>query len=276
MPATKRRHLFWTLGNLMLIGGLYLLLYVGGLYAQADYQRMAARGDSDIDAPRTLMGAPPAALSSDTLSVAPHTAAERPAADLPAFQAPVLNSEGQIVSAPPSATMAAHSSSVERIVIPSIKLDSKVIEVGWQLEAQGGQQVAVWQVAEYAVGQHQGSANPGEGGNVVLAGHAGGFGKVFRDLYYVHPGEPIIVYSAGRQFRYTVQERVIVTETGATQEQRAANAQLIAPSDHELITLVTCWPLTGPDRYTQRVIIRAMPFDPAPAPGGSVAAQTIR
>jgi len=275
-PATRRRRLYWTLGNLLLLAGLYLLLYVGGVYAEIEYHRMAARGDSDIAAPRVLMaGVTGQADIATNLPPAPATPpADAPAA-LPAFQAPVLN-RGDARAAPLPAANAERPASVERIVIPSIKVDSKVIEVGWELREQNGRQVAVWQVAEYAVGQHRGSANPGEGGNVVLAGHVGGYGKVFRDLFYVRPGEPVVLYSAGRQFLYTVQDRLVVTEEGASAEQRAANAALIAPTDHEVVTMVTCWPLTGPNKYAQRVIIRAVPFAAAAPPVADVAPQTVR
>ncbi|NTU82110.1 MAG: sortase, partial [Chloroflexales bacterium] len=183
---------------------------------------------------------------------------------LPAREASAA--EGQIASAPPAPSMAAHVSTVERIILPTVKLDSKVIEVGWQIVEQGGQQVAVWDVAEYAVGQHKGSANPGEGGNIVLAGHVGGYGHVFRDIYYVHPGEPVILYSEGREYRYVVKERLIVDEEGASPEQRAANALLIAPTDHEMVTMITCWPPKGPKKFTQRVLLRAVPEGAEVAP----------
>src|SRR6185503_9007519 len=160
----------------------------------------------------------------------------------------------------PDSAQAAKSPTVTRVSIPSIGVDSKVVEVGWDVEQQGGQQVAVWQVAEYAVGQHRGSANPGEGGNIVLAGHVGGYGKVFKDLFYVKPGDQITLYSAGQQYMYVVQERLLLTEEGVSAEQHAANAQYIAPTDHEVVTLVTCWPPKGPDRFTQRVVVRAVPF----------------
>jgi LPXTG-site transpeptidase (sortase) family protein len=271
-PVTRRRRLYWTLGNLMLIGGLYLLLYVGGLYAEAEFHRMAARGDSDIEPPRVMMGA--RAANAD-LTMLPSQIVAAPPEGLPVFQAPVLNG-GQIASEVPDAAALAHVSKVERIVLPSIKVDSKVIEVGWDIVEQDGQQVAVWQVAEYAVGQHRGTANPGEGGNVVLAGHVGGYGKVFRDLYYVRPGEPVIIYSDGQQFLYTVSERIIVTEEGVPPEQRAENAKLIGPTDSEVVTLITCWPLTGPDKFSQRVIIRAVPFEAAAPPVADIAPQTVR
>jgi sortase (surface protein transpeptidase) len=279
--ATRRRRLYWSFGNLLLVAGLYLLLYVGGLYAQAEYMRMAARGDTDIEAPMVIMGEraaaarPAAGQAAAGQAAAAEPAPGAPPAAMPAFEAPVL-SGGQIASAPPEAAAVAHASTVERIVIPSVKLDAKVIEVGWETVEQNGQQVAVWQVAEYAVGQHRGSANPGEGGNVVLAGHVGGYGQVFRDLYYVLPGDQVTIYSGGRQFLYTVVERLILDEEGAPVERRAANAALIGPSDHEVVTMVTCWPPTGPEKFTQRVVLQAVPFEPSAAPAAEIAAQTAR
>lgn len=244
-PLSARARLLWTIGNSLMLTGIVLLLYVGGVYAQADYDRYAARGDTEVPDPRPIAPAAP---------------------DEPApFTAPILNSasgddEGRVVGAVPSSAQAAHQSTVTRVSIPSIGVDSKVVEVGWDVEQQGGQQVAVWQVAEYAVGQHRGSSNPGEGGNVVLAGHVGGYGKVFKDLFYVKPGDQITLYSAGQQYVYVVQERLLLTEEGVSAEQHAANAQYIAPTDHEVVTLVTCWPPKGPDRFTQRVVVRAVSF----------------
>src|SRR4029453_10716844 len=139
-----------------------------------------------------------------------------PAEDEPApFTAPVLNAgapaDGQIVNEVPNSGPAPQSATVTRVAIPSIGVDSKVVEVGWDVEQQDDQQVAVWQVAKYAVGQHRGSANPGQGGNVVLAGHVGGYGKVFKDLFYVKPGDQITLYSQGQQYLYTVRDRLLVT-----------------------------------------------------------------
>jgi sortase A len=236
--------MLWTIGNLFMLVGLVLLLYVGGVYVQADYDRYAARGDTDVPAP---------------------VAVSSPLEEEPApFTAPVLTSasgaEGMVVGAVPNSTQAAHRSTVTRVAIPSIGVDSKVVEVGWDVQQQDGQQLAVWQVAKYAVGQHRGSANPGDGGNVVLAGHVGGYGKVFKDLFYVKPGDRITLYSDGQQYLYTVEERLLVTEEGVSPEQHAGNAQLIASTDHEVVTLVTCWPAKGKDKFTQRVVVRAVPF----------------
>jgi len=255
-PGARARVL-WTLGNLFMLIGVVLLLYVGGIYVHADYDRYAARGDTDLPAP---------------------VAISAPAEDEPApFTAPVLSTgtsdiaEGQLASAIPDSAQMAQTPSVTRVAIPSIGVDSKVVEVGWDVEQQGDQQVAIWQVAKYAVGQHRGSANPGQSGNVVLAGHVGGYGKVFKDLFYVKPGDQITLYSKGQQYLYTVQKHLLVTEEGVSAEQHAANAQLIAPTEHEVVTLVSCWPPQGRDKFTQRVVIQAVPFatDTAPANGQS-------
>src|SRR4029078_1253098 len=127
-PSARARVL-WTLGNLFMLIGIVLLLYVGGVYVQADYDRYAARGDTDLPAP---------------------VAVSAPAEDEPApFTAPALNaeagnpSEGQVVSAVPDSVQAAKSPTVTRVAIPSIGVDSKVVEVGWDVEQQGDQQVAI-------------------------------------------------------------------------------------------------------------------------------------
>src|SRR5690349_9631812 len=96
-----RARLLWTLGNLCMLIGVVLLLYVGGVYSQAEYERYAARGDTDLPAPPAV------------------SAPEQ--ADEPApFVAPILNAsdtatdaEGQIVSPLPT-NQAPHASTVNR------------------------------------------------------------------------------------------------------------------------------------------------------------------
>lgn len=254
LPPLRAR-LILTIGNLLFFAGIYVLLYVGGVQSQIAYHRLAARGDNDLVAHPVVIAAP---------SSSENNARSEPAV----FSVPVIGEVTAPLSADDS-TSAAPATTVNRLVIPSIDVDSKVVEVGWRIEDIAGQETAIWDVAEFAVGQHRGSANPGQGGNIVLAGHVGGYGKVFRDLYYVNPGDQIIVYSQGQQYLYLVEERILVTEEGVSAEQRAANARYIAPTDHEVVTMVTCWPISGPDRFSQRIIVRAVPFDSnAPATGG--------
>jgi sortase (surface protein transpeptidase) len=248
LPPLNAR-IIWTLGHLLMLAGLYLLLYAGGLQVQIAYHRLAARGDNNLPAPQVL--ASPERVAGAT--------SDTPAA----FTAPILQSGDQATRAPVADSPDlgnATGSTISRIVIPAIDVDAKVIQVGWEIQQQDGQQIAVWEVAEYAVGHHLGSANPGQDGNVVLAGHVGGYGMVFLDLFYVEPGDEVILYSEGQQYLYVVQEHLLLDEVGVPPEQRAANARYIEPADHEMVTLVTCWPPSGPDKFAQRVIIRATPY----------------
>jgi LPXTG-site transpeptidase (sortase) family protein len=236
MQTTIRQpqRLTWTLGNILMFAGIYLLLYVGGVYADDAYNRAAARGDSALPLP-----------------VVENVAASAPQA----FIAPNLNAD-PAANLPSAASPAVHQSSVSRLVIPKIDVDNKVIEVGWTVE----NEVAVWQVAKYAVGQHRGSANPGEGGNIVMAGHVGGSAPVFHRLIELVPGDQIVVYSAGQQYLYVVRDTQRVQEVGVSDEQRLANASYMDPAAEEVVTLITCWPPTGPNAFDQRIVVRAVPF----------------
>jgi LPXTG-site transpeptidase (sortase) family protein len=236
---SRWRKLIWTLSNTLLLVSFVLVLYAGGLAAQDAYARYAARGDTPVPAPE------PVALTTAAQSTSGSTAA----ADVE-----------QIAGAVPSAVPATHQSTVSRVIIPSIGVDSKVVETGWESKQQHGQEVAVWLVPEYTVGQLQGSANPGEKGNIVLVGHVAGRSHAFQDLYYVRYGDRITIYSAGQPYTYVVQQRLVLTEAGVSAAQQAANARYIDPTDHEVLTLVTCWPPTGPARFTQRVVVRAVPI----------------
>jgi sortase A len=265
-PLTRRAKIMITISNMLTLLGVVVLLYVGGVYANAEYGRYAARGDTDVPAPPPVMPAQAApSIGLGLLSQA--RGAEEPAPFAPA-QLPdeggAKAPEGRIASVVPDVAKAIQTSTVSRVVIPRIDVDSKVVSVGWDVATIGGQQVAIWQVAEYAVGHHLGSANPGDGENIVLAGHVGGYGKVFRDLYKLEVGDAITLYSGGVQHSYTVSEVHIVDEEGVSAEQQAENARYIAETGQEAVTLVTCWPPSGKLKFSQRIIVRAVPSEQHP------------
>lgn len=251
-PVTARAKIFWTISNLLMLIGLVMLMYVGGIYSAAEYGRYSARGDTDEPAPQPAL---------PVLQPQPAQQAEPAPFIIPQLNTSTTSaSDERLTGLIPDLAQAAMPSNVSRIVIPSIDVDSKVVTVGWEVQEQQGRRVGVWQVAEYAVGHHLGSANPGEKNNIVLAGHVGGYGKVFKDLIDLEPGDPITIYSAGEQYLYTVSEKVILTEEGVSPEQQAANAGYIAPTNYEVVTLVTCWPASGPEKFSQRIVVRATPY----------------
>jgi LPXTG-site transpeptidase (sortase) family protein len=259
---TTRRKIVWTTGNILILIGFYLLLFVGGLMADEQYNVYAASGDNDEIAP-IVVAAPPAQQAADPAApaqVAPAPVAARPATR---FNIPILNngSAGALTNAAvPSAGAFSGPSTISRIVAPAIGLDKKVIEVGWTIEQQAdGQQVAIWDVDKYRVGHHQGTSNPGGGGNIVLAGHSGGRAYPFNDIFYLKPGDSIELYSNNQLYQYTVTDHILVDEVGQPLEKRLENARYIESTGEEVVTMVACWPLTGPDKFKQRIIIRAKP-----------------
>ncbi len=144
----------------------------------------------------------------------------------------------------------------DRIQIPSIKLDALVVVVERKLITVHGEAVLTWQVADYAVSFHKGSAFPGHVGNTVLTGHNNIKGEVFRYLADVQVGDEVWLYVNERGYLYIVEEKMILPDLDVTLEQRVANARWIEPFPDERVTLISCWPYTG---NSHRVIVIAKP-----------------
>ena len=143
-----------------------------------------------------------------------------------------------------------------RIQIPSVGIDAPVVEVGYKIVEIQGVKVIEWEVAEYAAGHHNTSANPGEGGNIVITGHNDWKGEVFRTLEHVKLGDEVILTSDAGLFRYRVVEIHYRKEVGVPLEERIATGRFLDPMPEERVTLVTCWPY-GIDDH--RIIVIAKP-----------------
>ncbi len=190
----RRSHkLDTTAGNLLLLVGLYLLLFAGGLMASEQYSVYAAQSDINMGgSPAT--GAMPASVPTPAQSAATMQPSA-PGPSLPALpedqrQEPrqvervvgAAGSAGQLTSALREHVAENEPSTIRRIQIPAIKVDRKVVSMGSTVQVQDGQAVQVWDVDPYRAGHHQGTSNPGHGGNIVLSGHSGGWQYPFNDI----------------------------------------------------------------------------------------------
>lgn len=90
-----------------------------------------------------------------------------------------------------------------------------------------------WEQLKRGVGQHIGSANPGERGNLILSAHNDIYGERFRDLDRLSPGDEIIVYTATNVFIYRVTSISIVEPT---------EVSVMDPTERRTITLISCYP----------------------------------
>lgn len=144
-----------------------------------------------------------------------------------------------------------------RLMIPSIALDNTVAPVGIDLLMINGQTYGIWQVLDDQIGWHKFSASLGYRGNTVLSGHSDIKAQVFRNLDNIQIGDEIFAFTDEESHPYVVTEKLLVREKGVSLETRIKNAQLIAPTVDERLTLVTC----AQPGATHRLIVIARPVE---------------
>ena len=148
-----------------------------------------------------------------------------------------------------------------RLVIPAIDLDAPVESIGVEPIVQNGQTYYQWLVpGDYIAGWHENSARLGQPGNTVLNGHHNVHGEVFRDLIDLEEGDELIMYDEEQKYTYRITTKEILPERGQPINVRLENAQWIAPTEDERITLVTCWPYTD---NSHRLVVVAEPIESA-------------
>jgi len=237
-----RNGLLWGLGNLLILAGVFAVLYVGGL------QAYVAGRSNPLTPPDT-----PVVRQAPALRLTP----------TPSQGLPVLNWDDPEVAPTPLPANPQWRSAVTEVRMAVIDVDSPVVSVSWHVEWVGGQWMTVWNVAAYAIGHHWGSGNPGEGTNIVLAAHSGGLGAIFRRLDELQPGDEVLLEGNGRQYLYVVEEVLFLQDIGVPMEERLRNAQYMAPTEEERVTMITCWPV---GIYDHRIVALARPYRAAPFP----------
>ncbi|MFN3336572.1 MAG: class F sortase [Thermomicrobium sp.] len=168
--------------------------------------------------------------------------------------APQLASPTVVREPTPFPTPTAAVVPIARIRIPAIGVDAPVVVKGLDAARRMMAPDSPGEVAWYDF-----TALPGQGGNIVLAGHVDFVGvgpAVFWDLWRLRVGEVVELELAdGRVARY----RVAGLET--VEETRAPVERIVGPTPEERLTLITCAgnynPATG--RYDQRLIVTAVP-----------------
>jgi sortase A len=106
---------------------------------------------------------------------------------------------------------------------------------------------------DYGVGHVQGTALPGEPGNVALAGHRDGF---FRGLKDIAVGDTMELETVRGSEAFVVENVWLVTPN---------DVWVLDPTPKESLTLVTCYPFYFVGSAPQRYIVRATR---SPAAGG--------
>jgi sortase A len=136
-------------------------------------------------------------------------------AEIPANLRPMMQSLANLPAPTPSIQQAI------RVEIPALKVDAPVVQGdGWEQLKKG-------------VGQHIGSSDPGESGNVVLSAHDDVYGELFRQLDKLQPGDQVMLYTEQRQYLYVVDRTEIVDPTAV---------EVMASTGAPSVTLISCYP----------------------------------
>ena len=118
-----------------------------------------------------------------------------------------------------------------RIQIPTLGIDAPIVQGdGWEQLKKG-------------VGQHIGSSNPGEKGNLVLSAHNDIFGEIFRDLDRLKSGDEITIYTNQRAYTYVVSDNKVLEPT---------QVDIMDDTSQATVTLISCYPYLVDD---QRIAI---------------------
>ena len=97
-----------------------------------------------------------------------------------------------------------------------------------------------------AVGWIYGTARPGDGGNVGIAGHRDGF---FRALKDVTRGDPLILETLNGSLDYVIDDIRVV---------KPNDVGVLGPTAAPTVTLVTCFPFYFVGDAPERYIVRAV------------------
>lgn len=270
----RRRSLAWV-GTSIVVAGVSLLIIVGVIVADdiAAEQRAAehqSRRPVDTGGgPPTVQALPPTA----SLPIPTATVAAQPSVtsrDVPLLEPvePTVDStalavqpEPAVTTEPaevpqPSPTPPPDMSHATHITVSAVGIDADILEVDPEYTQLAGQSVVTWPVADYAAGHHSTSADPGEGGNIVLAGHDDARGEVFRGLHDIEVGDEVTMTTPERTYTYVVAEIFVRKYRDVPVEEQILIGQWMAPMPEERLTLITCWPY-GVDDH--RVIVVAKP-----------------
>ena len=239
-------------GRTLITTGVLLLLFVGyqlwgtGIATARSQDRLGSAVEAQLAAEGIKLPDIPDALTGPTIAPIASTTTMAPADTDPSTvqmptttsMAPVPTTTGpELVSHARTKALALRDGdAIGQIVVPRIGLKKYLVE-GTSVEA-----------LRKGPGHYAGTPQPGEPGNVAIAGHRTTYGGPFFRMDEMRAGDPIFVFSlkTNRWFRYDVMKTTIV---------KPSASEVLRPIPGlNTLTLTTCHP-----RYSasQRMVISA-------------------
>ncbi len=135
-----------------------------------------------------------------------------------------------------------------KIRIPALDINRSVIHLARESDESKGLQT--WNTKKLfrsgrkdLVGHSEGSAYPGEEGNMILVGHnqGNGYRGVFARLNRLKPGRKVyVINSAGETFAYEVKTKKKVKWQHKNFGELTQHLSFLSPGGSERLTLVSC------------------------------------
>jgi LPXTG-site transpeptidase (sortase) family protein len=237
-------------------------------FNQVDNKAGSSQGFAPIIAPQAGSGGQAAAPALPSRTSEPSGELQSPqGSEIPNIQTTssalaspsVIGQALAVVEASPSTATPVPIWIPDRIIIPAIKLDAPIVPATFRDIWYQAKLYRQWLAPNsFDVGRLLTSAPLGVAGNTVLIGHHNDYGEVFGHLVDLHVGDLIMVYSGDKMFVYTIALRMILPERDQPLQVRLKNAQWVASSQDERLTLITCWPFNS---NTHRLVIVATPIN---------------
>jgi sortase A len=232
LQSARRKGLF---DRLLL--GVEIIAILGLFYLAFNGASLMRDLNDEVSAALELPTLTPTPLITAVVLPSGHTPPNSPGgarpneAEIPEHLRPLVQSLPAISLPTPSPEQAV------RIQIPAIGVDHPIVQGdGWEQLKKG-------------VGQHVGTANPGQEGNMVLSAHNDIFGEIFRFLDQLSPGDEIIIFTNIRSYTYVITNTQVVEPTFV---------QVMDSTNDPTITLVSCYPYLIDN---ERIVVQANLID---------------
>jgi sortase A len=251
----KHKDLFLLLlGGLLFIGGIVGIVFIYGGWGSNTKNQVPT--PTAINVVLTPLQQEPTVV--DHLLDPTESNATPQSTPVPKIEFPTINAEKLFVHA--AANTGLEDPMIpDRIVIPSVGIDAKVVIADYNSTNIDGETFGQWQAPnEDAAGWQPDSALLGQIGNTVINGHHNEFGEAFGKLIDVKVGDKVYVYSQGKKYSFIIANRMILLERFVDTQTRLQNARWLSKTDDMRLTLVTCWPKFS---NTHRLIVVARPLD---------------
>jgi sortase A len=191
------------------------------------------RNMNKVEASTSNISTTPTAIISAIVLPSGHTSPDAPGGAQPNYSEIPENLRAAVQTMAEMPVPTAGPESGQHLRIPKIGVDQDIVQGdGWEQLKKG-------------IGQHAGSVNPGQKGNIILSAHNDIYGETFRYLDQLASGDEVFIRTSQREYTYVVDQVQFVDPN---------RVDLMSQTPESILTLISCYPYR---KDTQRIIVTA-------------------